>query len=297
MQGIGWCGNAHHGGRLWHWTRRSRERCDGVQTSLDRGFQDIPPRPLRINERQLEQQRRELEDAVANHVPIPPGSDAELAVSRNGERQLLGRGRSWLHVLDPLLSSDIYRINTLLRHGKSLGGAPNVVVDSAGYSSMQSFMDDVQAMFVDIGSDLSLSDPLTVYRGIGLQARGFVGDFDFWKLQAFVHGEGLPPSGVLKDPGVSFASPLEKTAELYTGAFIGADAEASTVTLELVVRRVLCVPGPEHRGTELFRLLQPHQRLKSARAQIVVPPGTSWKVVSARQAGPGGRSCLVLEQI
>lgn len=291
------CTNPWHTGLTVHITVASRERCDARETPLI--LQDDPY--LAAEEDgwealQRDRDRQLAEEAAAEHTPARPDDHSELAVLRNGERQLPGMDSSWYDVAGLLLTTDIYRINDRLRRGQNLKADPGAMLDWYGYESLKAFAKDANAMFDELGDATRLDEPIRVYRGIGLGAANEYDSFDFWGLRELLLGGGDLTGSHLVDPGFGFAAPTAHVASAYDGTDAHVHDVQWKVMLELTITRALCIPSPEHRSKDLTRALHPSSFLRTATGQVIIPRDSTWNVTRVLPAGADGWSRIALTQ-
>lgn len=291
------CTNPGHTGFAVHLTVTSRERCDARETPLI--LQDDPYLGRHDDEWEALQRERDVQladAAAADHTPILPADSSELAVLRNGERQLLGMHDSWYDVAGLLLTTDIYRINDRLRRGQNLQSDPGVMLDWHGYVSLKAFVKDANAMFDELGDAARLDQPIRVYRGIGVGVENEYDPFDFWGLRSCFLGGGDLTGAELIDPGFVFAAPTEHVASAYDGTDARVHDVQWKVMFELTITRALCIPSPGHRSKALTRALHPSSFLRTATGQVVIPRGSAWNVTGIQPAGADGWSRITLTQ-
>lgn len=283
--GIGPCNSGHPVGEFpWHWTRKSRVACNAEAARRRATHAEALAEPPSV---------RLMADAVARHDPVPPSSDIEIAVLRNGERQLTRDDADLYRLLELLLRPKIYDINTAARQGLIVEGPPTTMDEIP-----RSLQKEVQGMFTAFGADLNLDEPMKVYRGLGLPPLNEDDPFDFWSLWAFLRGKATLSGQLLTDPGVAFASFDEDIARRFPLQRHRRGPEvAARVMLQLTVCRGLCLPAPEHRSKDLFERLYWSDILRRATGQVVIPPDTTWRVTSAEPADPTGWARIALEQV
>jgi hypothetical protein len=280
-----------------HLTVASRERCDARETPLI--LQDDPYLSVETGGWEALQRDRDLqlaELAAVDHTPVQPQDPSELAVLRNGERQLLGLHRGWYDVAGLLLTTDIYRINDRLRRGQDLNADPGVMLDWHGYTSLMAFVEDSNTMFDELGDATLLDEPIRVFRGIGVGAENEYDAFDFWGVRRQLGGDGDLVDSTVLDPGFMFAAPTESVARVYDGTDARTHNLQWKVLLELTITRALCIPSPEHRSKVLTRVLHPSTFSREATAQVVIPRDSVWTVTGFQPTGIDGWARLALTQ-
>lgn len=291
------CTNPGHTGFAVHLTVVSRKRCDAREASLI--LQGDPGIAAESDGWEAMQRDRDLQlaEAVASeHTPALPDDPSEVAVLRNGERQLLGMDCSWYDVAGLLLTTDIYRINDRLRRGQNLKADPGAMLDWHGYASLKAFVKDANAMFDELGDATRLDQPIRVYRGIGVGAENEYDTFDFWGLRALLQGSGDLTGAHLVDPGFGFAAPTAHVASTFDGTDARVHEVQWKVMLELTITRALCIPAPEYRSKDLTRALHPSSFLRTATGQVIIPRGSTWNVTGVVPAGVDGWSRIALTQ-
>ena len=224
------------------------------------------------------------------HHQEEPTSEGERSLRDNGERQLLQLTPAQLLVLGQLGGSGVARVNRALRSGVGLDQACAADLDWAGYRSNADFAAAATQVFTALGAALELPETVTVYRGMLV-------DPDT-SIAALLRS--LPVGGVFEEPGFTFTAATPGEACYYTteDAWWGDAARvpaAYPVILELGVSLGVCIPHPEHRSPELVTYLaqtrqvspacftapadQHPTSLERACGQLIVPPGSRWKVV------------------
>ena len=171
-----------------------------------------------------------------------------------------------------LTSDRLYRLNRQLRSGvpQEVDDVLTMIVGLESYAEFETSAADV---FDTLGTDVRLDGgPIMVYRG----TRTDIHDFSSWA-----------PDQTLVDVGYLFAALDEDTARFYMG---GREwergSESAPAMLKLEVHSGLVIPDPAERSMELSGATFPQEFLRSAIAQIVVPPALNrWRVEKLR-VGP-----------
>lgn len=273
-------------GRSWHWKSESRIACQRRQAvraekAAARAAR-IAANPFRIGSFEFNEHERKVEKrkaATAARTPALPASPEESILARNGERQLITLDPRALMVVGLLMASDIYGVNQLLRNGGSLASDPGPMMDWEGYSSKQAFVDEAADIFHALGNTLTLDQPITVFRGIGIPVSPDDYNPDVAGIGHYLlTGDSWQSN--FKDAGFAFAATDPSIALLYDGSSAHTSETMVPVLLELEVQRGLCAPNQEHRSTELFEHTFEARFLSDASGQIIFPPDTHWNVVS-----------------
>ncbi|PPF32673.1 hypothetical protein [Pseudoclavibacter sp. AY1H1] len=304
------CTNERHFRWAIHFRASTQLRCDVLQKQLDetliaRRDDDSPgldtkpwwqEQQKQWDHLQERRKRRTVEDAMAAHVPVTPTEAAEVAVSRNGERQLLGRASTWLATINVMVSSDVYPLNARLRRGESLEHVTGALLDYYGYGTLKEFDTDAREMFTDLDAELLLDEPVRLYRGIGLPLQDEYQPVDFWGLSAHLR-DGIPLDvQPLVDTGYGFATPLEDIAACFDGQDSLLGKVCDPVMLVLEVRRGICIPDPAHRSKELTGLTATEPLLKNSIGQVLLPPDSEWRVIESTPATAQGCARISLSQ-
>lgn len=222
----------------------------------------------------------ELKTAPSTHEQQFPTDANEIAVNRNGERQLLGHTVDHT-VLGLLLTSDIYRLNRRLRSGDTMEGPAGMWMDQANYESHQQFFDDAMRIFGEVGSDLDLDEPIEVFRGVGIPSADAPGSFDLWGIRAHLESGTYWRPTVVEDPGFTFTSPSETLAQRYDGSADSHIAPEWKIVCTIKIRRGLCIPARAYRTPQLMRHLDHNKTLSTAIGQVIIPPVSRWHITEA----------------
>jgi hypothetical protein len=283
----------------WHWSEKSQEACQRRTERAIAHAQRIAANPYVYGTFDFDRYERELskrESAVEAHRAQQPSRPVDFTVTLNGERQLLALSPSDLKILGLLMTRDIFQINRLLRSGRSLSGGAGATVDYAGYQSMQGFVDNAVGVFTDLGTALTLSEPITLYRGIGIPIQPDEYDPDIAGIGEHLRTDGPWQSRFL-DLGFSFASGSAEIALLYDGSASGQHPRTMSVLVELSVHRGLCLPKLEYRSQTLFDHLFSTSYLDATNGQVVFPPGTRWDVLSVDTTSEHGVPLVRMKQV
>lgn len=286
-------------GVTWHWSAEARESCQFFQQEerVQRAFAalDLPFSYGSFEHREFEQQARKRAEAIAAHRRVQPALPEGVVLTRNGERQLISLSPSQLSAVGLLMTSDIYRINRLLRSGGSLASGANAMIDWAGYRSMQEFVDAACGVFDGLGESLTLDEPVRLFRGIGVPESPGGYDPDIAGISHHLT-TGTPPHKELVDAGFSFATSDPQIALAYDGSDSGS-LSMRPVLLELEAHRGLCAPRQAHRSTSLFEHAFGIDFLDTAICQVVFPPGTQWELISVDEYSEHGVPVVRMRQV
>lgn len=286
--------------RSWHWTAEARDRCQFLQQEerAERAFValELPYSYGSWEHREYEQKARKRAEAVAAHVPVQPTLPEDIALTRNGERQLITLGPRQLSTVGLLMASDIYRINRLLRNGGSLASGANAMIDWEGYRSMQEFVDAACGVFDDLGDSLALDEPIRLFRGIGVPESP---DEQYPDVAGISHHltTGTPWHEEFVDAGFGFATTDPQTALFYDGSDSSEYPPKRPVLLELDTHRGLCAPQKEHRSTGLFEHSFESRFLSTATGQVIFRPDTQWDLISIDKDSKYGVPLVRMRQI
>ena len=217
-------------------------------------------------------------------------------MARNGERQLLRLEPGDLSVIGLLMASDVYSINQHLRNGRSLASGAGMMIDYAGYTSMQHFVDDASAVFDHLGDSLTLDVPINLYRGIGVPQEPDEYYPDVAGISAYLtHGVSLEKEFL--DAGFVFATTDPTVAMCYDGSDSGDSSPKLPVLLELEASQGLCSPHKEHRSADLFGHVFGTDFLADAGGQVIFAPGTRWQVISIKKHSTYGVPLVRMKQL
>jgi hypothetical protein len=286
-----------------HLTRRGQYACDvfTAANSVDAGegspaWASDHGEPAWEREDRLRAESKAKEAAAAHVTEVPESKDEQLVTS-SAERQLLGPGRRWLDVFDLTLTVDIYRINRDLRAGTPLTSDPGAMLDWNGYTSLGHFHDDAMKMFSEVGEDLTLDGPVRAYRGIGIPPADFWGYSDPFGIGAHLRGGDALSGDLLVDPGYGFAALDEDLARSYDGSDGNREEPEFKVLLDIEVHRALCVSSVAHRSRELVELLHNVTFLSNAPCQLILPPGSQFRVLDVEEPGADGWMRVRIRQV
>jgi len=274
------CPNEYHPGFARHWTATGQENCDAVHDPSTQFVSDVDrwsDDSSWLDRSMQEREQQEAEAAVSSYVQQFPSDANEVALNRNGERQLLGLS-GWHTIVGLLLTKDVYRLNRCLRGGDSLEGGTGAMMDWNGYASLQQYFDDAMRAFEHLGSSLDLDEPIEAFRGIGLHPAEGWGSFDTWGIRSHLESTDAWEPTVVEDRGFAFASPCEATAQRYNGPH-RTDPDWRVICV-MEIRRGLCVPDQIYRTPQLMRHLYADSYLRHADGQIIIPPTARWLITS-----------------
>lgn len=243
-----------------------------------------------------ERHEKERKEATPAHVPVQPTLPEDIAVARNGERQLLRLEPGDLSVIGLLMASDVYSINQRLRTARSLDCGAGAMIDYAGYTSMQHFVDDASAVFGHLADSITLDAPIKLYRGIGVPQEPDEYSPDVAGISAYLTDE-VPWQEEFHDAGFGFATTDPAIALCYDGTARGDSSPKVPVLLELDASQGLCSPSKEHRSPDLFGHVFGTDFLADASGQVIFPPGTRWRVISVEKTSVYGTPVVRIKQL
>lgn len=284
----------------WHWTAASREGCRRRQEANEerRHLDDIDRRnnvPFAIR---AKEEKEHAED-LANHHAVEPSLPQDAVIVRNGERQLTGMTSMELGAIGVLMSTDVVRINAMLRCGRKLGtpgpasGSPRVLEK---FTSEQQIVDVAVGAISKIGPELSLDEPVRLFRGIGI-AREPTQEFpDIAGIRSYLDNSATGYASAFTDTGFGFAcvNPVDALTYDGEGDFSFWQLPVAPLLFQLDVRAGLCLPGLEYRSQALFGRCRQVGYLDRGSNQVIFPPGTQWKVITAKARSAGSNSSVML---
>ncbi|WP_026554322.1 hypothetical protein [Arthrobacter sp. 35W] len=245
---------------------------------------------------QFQQRAQKQAAAVAAHVRVAPTHPYDVAETLCGERQLITLGAHELTAVGLLMASDIYAINERLRTGRSLATGAGVMIDYAGFASMQEFVDEALGVFGALGSSLTLGQPIKLFRGIGIPERPDSNYPDVAGIGAYLAGAMQFPQQFV-DAGFGFATTNPEDALRYDGSARGEYPPKYPVLLELEAYSGLCVPQQEHRTAALVGHCFEVSYLSTSTGQVIFEPNTQWALVSICKDSQYGVPLVRMKQL
>lgn len=268
---------AHMGWLRYHITSAGQEKCNQAQDDhtpkLDRPMVYDP------RDEDLAKKKAETERLLQERKISEPTSNTEQQIQLNGERQLEVLSSDQLKILNALLTKGVLKLNDRVRRNEDLESPYHLpaVLDYLEFSSLSKVSAGAEALFESLGYELELDNPITAYRGIGVEDKPTDDHLDFWDMRAYLKRTKTSLNKILDDPGIAFATHDKSAAMTFDGTMNPLFQPKWQIIFKLNITRGICFPPAKHRSDRLFRKLAPHYYLHKGMSQVVIPP-SSWKL-------------------